>query len=144
MYNKKDYIAFKERESYVYRDGRRVEWYVGNLGLFGSPAPLLSEAIRTKLTLSLDGIIVAPKPDPSSFAPFHYIIHYSMNRVLHVFTAHITFIFFSPSLILKSLSPYVGLQSAFPPNTRSRPKRARRRPRRCHFGYMCRSAAAAR
>ena len=36
MDNKKDHIAFKERESYVHRDGRRVERYVGNLGLFGS------------------------------------------------------------------------------------------------------------
>ena len=36
MYNKKDSIAYKERESYVHRDGRRVERYVGNLGLFGS------------------------------------------------------------------------------------------------------------
>ena len=91
MYNKKDHIAFKERESYVHRDGRRVERYVGKLGLFSSSAPLLSEAIRAELTLSSSEIIGGPKADPSSFTSFRYIIHYSItviNRVFHVFAAH--------------------------------------------------------
>ena len=83
MYIKKDYIAYKERQSYVHRDGRRVEWYFRNLGLFGSSTPLLSEAIQAELTLSSNGVIGGPKADPSSFTSFRYIIHYSMNRVFH-------------------------------------------------------------
>ena len=70
--------------------GRKQDGDVRNqsyqsLGLFGSSAPLLSEAIRTELTTSSDltvgSSIVGASFGTSFHLHYHYIIHYSINHL---------------------------------------------------------------
>ena len=106
--------------------GRKQEGDVRNqsyqsLGLFGSSAPLLSEATRTELMTSSDltvgGSIVGVSLGTSFHLHYHYIIHYNINRIFSLWCNSHEAYFFYPLGTITIPSPQalsMNLPTGFP------------------------------